>query len=67
MGSYGQDFTHDNATELTGYGLKAVYFQTGHGDLMHQCLCVVRRIDPLSEPLLTEFHGICLVLELFAD
>ena len=46
MGRYGDDFTHHNATELAGYRLESVNFQTCHGDLVHQCLGVIRRIDP---------------------
>src|SRR5690606_22121630 len=56
------DFTHDYAGEFTRYRFKAIYFQPGHGDLVHQLLGTNARINPLTQPLFTEFHRSCLVL-----
>src|SRR5690606_26957970 len=57
-----RSFAHDYAGEFTRYRFKAIYFQPGHGDLVHQLLGTNARINPLTQPLFTEFHRSCLVL-----
>ena len=57
MGSDAQHLADDDAGQVRGNRLDTVDFEPGHGQLFDQAVAVEVGIDPLAQPLLTEFHG----------